>query len=56
MKEGDATLSISAIGGDISYLGNSMFMVRNEETKEMELRNIKRVGMIAAGSGITPMY
>ena len=56
MKEGDSTLNISAIGGDIAYLGGSEFMIRNEENKEMEKRKIKRVGMIAGGSGITPMF
>jgi hypothetical protein len=56
MKEGDSSLSVSAIGGDIAYLGGSVFQIRNPETKEMENKNIGRVGMISAGSGITPMF
>jgi hypothetical protein len=56
MKEGDGSLTISAIGGDIVYLGNSKFLLRNEETNEMEERVFNKVGMIAAGSGITPMF
>lgn len=31
-------------------------MVRDNESKEMVERNIDRIGMIAAGSGITPMF
>jgi len=38
------------------YLGNSTFQVRDQTTKEMKERQIDRVGMIAAGSGITPMF
>ena len=38
------------------YTGNSTFMLRDRETKEMKERKIDRVGMIAAGSGITPMF
>ena len=49
-------MKITGIGGDMHYLGNSMFAVRDEKTKEMEERKINRIGMIAAGSGITPMF
>ena len=38
------------------YNGDSQFMVRDKESKEMVERNIDRIGMIAAGSGITPMF
>ena len=38
------------------YTGNSTFKIRDKETKEMKERKIDRVGMIAAGSGITPMF
>ena len=31
-------------------------MIRNKESGEMEKKYIKRVGMIAAGSGLTPMF
>jgi hypothetical protein len=66
LREG-GTLKITGIGGDLSYIGHSQFMVRydfiksnkqyrNKETKEMEQKSYKNVGMIAAGSGITPMF
>ena len=38
------------------YTGNSNFMLRDGETNEMKERKIDRIGMIAAGSGITPMF
>ena len=56
MREGDTSMRITAIGGDITYEGDSVFEIRNSETKQMEARRIKRVGMISAGSGIAPMY
>lgn len=56
MPLGNTTMKITGIGGDMHYMGNSMFQVRDEKTKEMEERRIDRVGMIAAGSGITPMF
>ena len=43
------------IAGDIFYLGDSQFMLRNQEGV-LEQRHIKKVGMIAAGSGLTPMF
>ena len=49
-------MRISAIGGDMYYTGNSMFKLRDKETNEMKERKIDRIGMIAAGSGITPMF
>lgn len=49
-------MRITGIGGDIVYKGDSQFLIRNQETKVMEPRRIKNVGMIAGGSGIAPMY
>lgn len=49
-------MKITAIGGDMHYIGNSEFMVREQESKQMVRRTIDRIGMIAAGSGITPMF
>tara|TARA_B110000285_G_C14860109_1_gene484140 strand:+ start:499 stop:771 length:273 start_codon:yes stop_codon:yes gene_type:complete len=49
-------MSITGIAGDIFYLGDSKFMVRNPETKELEEKRFNKVGMIAAGSGLTPMF
>lgn len=42
--------------GDVVYLGNSQFLLRNRATGLLEQKTIKNVGMIAAGSGITPMF
>ena len=56
MKLGNSQMKISAIGGDMYYTGNSTFMLRDNETNEMKERKIDRIGMIAAGSGITPMF
>ncbi len=55
MQEGQ-TMRITGIAGDLFYKGNSLFMIRNKESGEMEEKYIKRVGMIAAGSGLTPMF
>jgi len=49
-------MNITGIAGDIFYLGDSKFMVRNPETKVLEEKTYKKVGMIAAGSGLTPMF
>jgi hypothetical protein len=49
-------MRITGIGGDILYKGDSQFYIRNTETKKMEQRYIKNVGMIAGGSGIAPMF
>ena len=49
-------MQITGIGGDIAYLGNQKFMIRDQQTKLVVPRSYKRVGMIAAGSGITPMF
>ena len=49
-------MKITAIGGDIAYYGKGQFQVRDPLTKEMRNKSLTRVGMIAAGSGIAPMY
>jgi len=56
MRLGNDKMKVTAIGGDIYYKGNSDFMIRDKTTKEMVARKLNRVGMVAAGSGITPMY
>ena len=56
MKVGDASMKIIGIGGDLAYLGESGFRIRNAGTEKVVERKIKRVGMIAAGSGISPMF
>lgn len=48
-------MRITGVAGDIFYLGDSMFMLRNEEGV-LSPKKITKVGMIAAGSGLTPMF
>ena len=55
MKLGDKSMKIIGIGGEIAYLGNSEFSVKIDD-KEEQVKRKKRVGMIAAGSGISPMF
>ena len=49
-------MKITAIGGDIAYHGRGKFLIRDPATKEIKSRSLSRIGMIAAGSGIAPMY
>ena len=55
MQLGDKSMKIIGIGGEIAYLGNSEFNVK-ADGKEEQVKRKKRVGMIAAGSGISPMF
>ena len=55
MRIGDNSMKIIGIGGDIAYLGNSEFSIKDQEQEE-KIKRKKRVGMIAAGSGISPMF
>mmetsp|Transcript_3080 Transcript_3080/g.2065 ORF Transcript_3080/g.2065 Transcript_3080/m.2065 type:complete len:104 (-) Transcript_3080:206-517(-) len=54
MRIGDK-LRITGIAGDIMYLGDKKFALRQEDGT-LKIKTINRVGMIAAGSGITPMF
>ena len=54
MKLGDKSMKIIGIGGEIAYLGNSEFSLKVDDKEEVKRK--KRVGMIAAGSGISPMF
>ncbi len=49
-------MRVTGVGGDITYQGHSNFMIRNPESKLLEPRYIKNIGMIAGGSGIAPMF
>lgn len=49
-------MRITGLGGDIVYHGHSKFEIRNPQSQQMEMRNVKNVGMIAGGSGIAPMF
>ena len=49
-------MRITGIGGELAYLGESNFRLKNDEKNEIVEKKINRVGMIAAGSGISPMF
>ena len=49
-------MRVTGIAGDLFYLGDGKFMIRNPETGILEEKWYKKVGMIAAGSGLTPMF
>mmetsp|Transcript_34449 Transcript_34449/g.33649 ORF Transcript_34449/g.33649 Transcript_34449/m.33649 type:complete len:99 (+) Transcript_34449:395-691(+) len=49
-------IKLTAVGGDIGYLGHGQFLFRNQETGLMETKTFKNIGMIAGGTGIAPMY
>ena len=55
MQDGDTSLKITAIGGDIQYDAEGRFLLRDSD-KNMQPKTYKRIGMIAAGTGIAPMY
>ena len=55
MRLGDKSMKIIGIGGEIAYLGNNDFSIKSDSGEEA-VKQKKRVGMIAAGSGISPMF
>lgn len=56
LKEGEK-LKVTGVGGRIEYLGDSNFSIRlAAEPNQNEIKRFERVGMIAAGSGIAPMF
>eukprot|EP00757_Euglenozoa_sp_SAG-D1_P000229 gene229-234_t len=48
----DSKLTVSGPTGQFTYLGNGDFSLR----KTGPSRNVKKIGMISGGTGITPMY
>lgn len=49
------TVDFRGPSGLIIYKGNGYFEVRKEKKSEPELRHFKEIGLIAGGTGITPM-
>ena len=49
-------MRVTGIAGDLYYKGDGQFMIRNAETGILEEKRYNKVGMIAAGSGLTPMF
>ncbi|KAF5898746.1 NADH-cytochrome b5 reductase 2-like, partial [Clarias magur] len=54
MKIGD-TIDFRGPNGLLVYNGNGQFAIRPDKKSDAKLRKFKHVGMIAGGTGITPM-
>jgi len=53
------TIAVRGPLGNLEYKGNSIFSIKRKQpngTSETVLKTVKNVGMIAGGTGITPMY
>jgi len=54
MKIGD-TMDVRGPSGHLIYNGNGEFAIRKDKKSEPKIISVKRVSMIAGGTGITPM-
>uniref|UniRef100_A0A4W4FY43 NADH-cytochrome b5 reductase n=1 Tax=Electrophorus electricus TaxID=8005 RepID=A0A4W4FY43_ELEEL len=54
MKIGD-TIDVRGPNGLLVYNGNGQFAIRPDKKSDAKVRQFKRVGMIAGGTGVTPM-
>lgn len=54
MKIGD-TILVRGPSGRLEYRGNGRFAIRKTKTSELVIASYNKVGMIAGGTGITPM-
>lgn len=50
------TIDVSGPSGNIIYKDNGLFDIRPRKPEPFVTRRIRRLGLIAGGSGITPMY
>ena len=50
------TIEVSGPSGNLIYKDNGMFDIRPRKPDPFVTRRIRRLGLIAGGSGITPMY
>lgn len=55
MKPGD-TIDVRGPSGRLTYKRNGKFEIRADKKSPPVEKKIKRIGMIAGGTGITPMY
>lgn len=55
MKIGD-TIDVRGPSGKLIYLGRGKFSVKPDNKSPPQILNVKEVGMIAGGTGITPMF
>ena len=49
-------IDVSGPSGNLIYRGKGMFDIRTRKPEPYVTRRVRRLGMIAGGSGITPMY
>jgi cytochrome-b5 reductase len=50
------TMDVSGPSGNIIYKDNGLFDIRSRKPEPYITRRVRRLGLIAGGSGITPMY
>ena len=50
------SMAITSVGGNILYKGRGNLLFNNPVTKLKDEKHVKRLGLICAGTGITPMY
>ena len=50
------TVEVSGPSGNLIYRGNGMFDIRTRKPEPFVTRRVRRLGLIAGGTGITPMY
>jgi len=50
------TIAVDGPAGNLVYKNNGIFDIRTRKPEPYKARPVKRLGMIAGGTGITPMY
>jgi cytochrome-b5 reductase len=50
------TIDVSGPSGNLMYKDNGLFDIRTRKPEPYITRRVRRLGLIAGGSGITPMY
>ncbi|RDD46664.1 NADH-cytochrome b5 reductase 3, partial [Trichoplax sp. H2] len=54
MKIGD-TIDVRGPSGKVTYLGRGKLSIKESPKKDAVIKNVKKLGLIAGGTGITPM-
>ena len=50
------TMDVSGPSGNLIYRGNGLFDIRTRKPEPFVTRRVRQLGLIAGGTGITPMY
>jgi cytochrome-b5 reductase len=50
------TIDVSGPSGNLIYKGNGLFDIRSRKPEPFVSRRVRQLGLIAGGTGITPMY